>query len=903
MAEDDDKRARAEVLFDQWLAEGGAESSVPREHLTREHPELSDEFLELFKELDLADLALGTVSTQSAGADDLERLDDFELLREVGRGGMGVVFEARQVSLNRIVALKVLPRSLLTSASAVDRFQREASTVAGLQHPGIVPVHVVGESEGTHFFAMDLVDGVSLDHVVANLKGLEPTRLTTDDLTRALEASGMEPDRWAPKGSSGWVRLAVELTAQVADALDFAHGTGVLHRDVKPANILLRRDGRAMLTDFGLSYTADSPSMSQTGEFRGTPYYVSPEQAMSGRARMDRRSDVYSLGVTLFELLTLQRPFEGKSALEVFSRIIHKAPPDPGDLNTALPSDLGNVVLKAIDRDPDRRYETAAAFATDLRAFLSHRPVQAARAPLWLRVRRWGERSPYRAGLVATLAMFVPLGSWMAYSNHVNATMAERAALFDREGRAEQLAEEGYLVLNDGRTEDARRAFLSSLENRPTAAALAGLVLAELGSGEAERALLVLDGEQAAVLSDGSRLRLRADALSVLGRTEEADRAEAEAPAAQEPVDWFLISQRRERLGDADRATTYEPALAAARRAVLLAPPRPLFHYQLLNCAMRVGDRAQVEELCEVVAQLWPDSPSSLHMRARALAGVGDERGFELYSRYLEGHDDDYLAHYNLAIALREAGRNEEAIEHYLRAGELEPDETRVHRGLSMAYRANGDLELARDEAEEYAEATPEDAVAALVHGNSLISLGDLGGAEQAYRRAIALRGDYHLAHGNLGVVLEQQGDLEGARQAYRDCLDLDEEYVDAHHGLVRCLGDDRLGLHQEYIRRARAVPEDVDAWRNVAAGYLDPAIPDEARDPAQALAAARRWRALAPGDPLALTCLGEALLEMEMKEEGVEVLEQALEALETHDGDTGDLYEYTRELLTKHQG
>lgn len=403
-------------MFEQWLLACMEGQDEDPEALFAGHEDLRDLLESMLANQSLADSLLTDSQRGSAADPSRVVMGDFEIISEIGRGGMGVVYEARQLSLNRRVALKVLPRGFAMSNEAVTRFQREAATVAGLQHPSIVPVYATGEHDGEHFFAMELVQGLALDQVLVGLEGLEVSDFSSADLAAALERRGLDGQAWVPDGTRGWLRLVVEWIAQIASALEFAHRSDVLHRDVKPGNILLRKDGKVVLTDFGLSHSGDAPSITQTGDFRGTPYYVSPEQAMSGRAEMDQRSDVYSLGVTLFELLTLRRPFEGITAAEVFGRIIHKTPPDPSRLNGALPMDLVNVTLKAIDRDPDRRYQSAAAFERDLRSFLEYRPVSARRVSLWITASRWARREPFRAGLVA-LGVIALMATSLLYAN------------------------------------------------------------------------------------------------------------------------------------------------------------------------------------------------------------------------------------------------------------------------------------------------------------------------------------------------------------------------------------------------------------------------------------------------------------------------------------------------------
>ncbi|MCI0589057.1 MAG: FG-GAP-like repeat-containing protein [Planctomycetes bacterium] len=354
-------------------------------------------------------------------------LGDFRILREIGRGGMGVVYLAEQVSLRRLVALKVLPAHLTLQAEAVERFHREASTAARLKHPGIVEVHAVGEEEGNHYFAMDFVEGTPLDRILARMREEDFQALQGEHVGAAVSTSahrkvvapapaGGDPsEKRSP--SSAWNRTYIEtvcrLVAQVADALEHAHRAGVVHRDVKPSNILVREDGAAVLTDFGLAREEGLPSITLTGDFAGTPYYVSPEQAMARRAPVDHRTDVYSLGVTLFEMLTLRRPFEGRTTQEVLGRIVGKQAPSPRKFNPLLPRDLVTIVLTAIDKDPDRRYATAGEFAADLRALLSFKPIAARPASVGTRALKFARRNlPATIAAAAALLSLLGGGIW-----------------------------------------------------------------------------------------------------------------------------------------------------------------------------------------------------------------------------------------------------------------------------------------------------------------------------------------------------------------------------------------------------------------------------------------------------------------------------------------------------------
>jgi formylglycine-generating enzyme required for sulfatase activity len=322
-------------------------------------------------------------------------LGDFRIIQEIGRGGMGTVYEAEQVSLKRKVALKVLPSHLSFSSQAVLKFQREAEAGGRQRHPGIVSVFAVGEHDGTHYIAQELVEGGFT--LADKLESLS----STEDL---------------PKG---YFRDVAGLIYEVGEALEHAHDSGVIHRDIKPSNILLTQEGRPKVTDFGLARIEDALALSRTGDFAGTPYYMSPEQVMSRRMGIDRRTDIYSLGVTLYEMITLKRPFEDENTHEVLKKIMLTDPVDPHKANPRVPSDLSVICMKAMEKDPDRRYQSMAVFSEDLGRFLSGDVILAkpsgASTRLWKRVKR----NPLVSGavcvaLLALLALVImtPLYVW-----------------------------------------------------------------------------------------------------------------------------------------------------------------------------------------------------------------------------------------------------------------------------------------------------------------------------------------------------------------------------------------------------------------------------------------------------------------------------------------------------------
>jgi serine/threonine protein kinase len=350
------------------------------------------------------------------------RLGDYRILREVGRGGMGVVYEAQQVSLARRVALKVLPFAAALDPTQLQRFRNEAQAAACLHHAHIVPVYAVGCEQGVHYYAMQFIDGRTVASLIAELRPLfrqaaeagpttrypapakraeAPNRHLAEAVTPPVAALTTEPSI----RSTAYVRAAARLGVQAAEALEHAHRQGVIHRDIKPANLLLDARGDVWVTDFGLARLGSDGGLTRTGDVLGTLRYMSPEQALAKHGLVDHRTDVYALGATLFELLTLRPVFDGADRQQILARIAWEEPPSLRRLNPVVPVELDTVLQKALAKSVDERYATAQELADDLKRFLEDRPVRARRPTIPERARKWVRR--HRTVVWAAVAVFL----------------------------------------------------------------------------------------------------------------------------------------------------------------------------------------------------------------------------------------------------------------------------------------------------------------------------------------------------------------------------------------------------------------------------------------------------------------------------------------------------------------
>ena len=450
------------------------ESPDRRAYIER-YPELSAVMTECLEGLEMVHAGLknpehrpasGVPELADAGQPEIlpESLGDFRIVRELARGGMGIVYEAKQLSLGRRVALKVLPFAATLDARQLQRFKTEAQAAALLHHTNIVPVYAVGCERGVHFYAMQLIDGQSLAELIEQLRRQagfpilddSPSRgpvhssyVLGNDLSppsstasRAQErvAEPAEKRPTAPSTASQFhaalstqhasrdakfFQTAARLMLQASQALEHAHEYGVVHRDIKPANLLLDVQGILWVADFGLAQFHAETGLTRTGDVLGTLRYMSPEQAAGKKMLVDGRTDVYSLGATFYEFLTLTPIFEGREVQTILNQVLHAEPRPLRQIDKSIPVELETIILKSVSKSPDDRYRTASDLSADLLRYLSHQPILARRPSLADRVRKWSRRHP--SIVISTLLVMAVVAVALLISNRREQLRANEA--------------------------------------------------------------------------------------------------------------------------------------------------------------------------------------------------------------------------------------------------------------------------------------------------------------------------------------------------------------------------------------------------------------------------------------------------------------------------------------------
>lgn len=764
------------AAVERFVAQLRSAAAVGAREFAARHPELGSELLAALEAAE--DLEVLRVVDGPPLSTALERLGTFRIERELGRGGMGVVYAAFDESLGRSVALKLLPRSLLSSVEARARFRREATLAARLDHPGICTVYGAGVTDDQAWIAMRLVEGRSLAAAIAAARA-----------ARASTAALGAPSR------DGGARSVAQCIERVARALAVAHSAGVIHRDIKPSNVIVTRDGAPVLVDFGVAFESDSdaPGLTRTGEFAGTPAYLAPELIAGERARADERCDVYALGVTLYECLTLRQPFAAPTRDSLYRAVLGGQSRDVRSLNGAVPRELAVVVATAMERDPRRRYASAEAFADDLAAFLNGRDIAARAAGPIERVVRWARREPRQAALAAALAVVAVAGS-AAAGMWLSAQKDARVGRQAQQAREIEAAlVEAYTALSSSSLVATAR-FESVLALDPhNAEASVGLILACLRARRDDQARALLRDAPSSPAFD----RLRAIADHTVSRSQDADWLER-ASAFELFVDAEAFRLEGERRPRSEQARWWRSALERIDEAIVRAPqPRATYHHMRVFCASKLGDADAARSASQTLAALWPDSAVSLYHAGSALTAFDPPKAIEMLTRSAELDGSRAATFQCLGMARLQLGEFELALASLERALALNPLDVLAYNGIGATYlrlkcddQARGalyaalsidpwsidawaNLTLAASDfgetlaaAEHVLDLDPGQAGHRAMYGAALLNLGEAARARDEFARLIVADGENPMYWYTYSGALAQSGELQTAWDA-----------------------------------------------------------------------------------------------------------------------------------------
>jgi serine/threonine protein kinase/Flp pilus assembly protein TadD len=811
-----------------------------------EHPDVAEELRRLLPALGLLAVAGSEpASDEEGGEPSLQgELGDFRIMREVGRGGMGVVYEAEQISLRRRVALKVLPFAATMDARHLQRFHNEAQAAACLHHTSIVPVFFVGCERGVHFYAMQFIDGQPLSQIIRQMQSEEKKtppsgEVPTDayqpapgDAASTRPAAEMTPLTGKGRRSRDYHRKVAELGIQTAEALDHAHQLGIVHRDIKPGNLMLDGRGNLWVTDFGLAHIQHSEaSLTATGQALGTPRYMSPEQTMAKRVPVDHRTDVYSLGATLYELLTLRPAFGSEDRQELLRQIAFEEPARPRRLERAIPAELETIVLKAMEKRPQDRYATAQELADDLERWLKHEPICAQR-PSWVQVgRKWARRheSAVRAAYVLLLVLvLLGFGNVLRWVQKQTAAETEARAALQEAERWQKDEKWSEALSAVRRAQGVLRGFASDT----------GLwrKVDELGKDlEMAQRLEEARLQYAAIKKDGSFfdeagcIAAYREAFAWYGLdVEHGDAAEAAKFIRSRSISMQLVAAMDFWLFlAADRGATQE------RNHHLLTVVRFADPDEWRNRLRDAWERQDSKAMNDLLAsadieKLLPTTLNLLGFSTENPEKVSSEWVASLLRRAQQRHPDDFWINHDLAMLLGHAQprQSEEAIGFFRVAVALRPGSIGAHVNLGVTLEHKGQL----DEAiAEYREAIrlSEGLAPALykLHcnlGSALHTKGQMKEAIAEYREATRLKNDGAEAHYGLGKVLLHDAQPDQAIVEFREAIRLKKEYAEAHCDLGNVLlmrGRSREAVAE--LRRGHELGSKNPRWSNPSAQWL----------------------------------------------------------------------------------
>jgi len=833
----------ADRVFDALVAQVSAKleagEPVDPDEFADEYPEHIERLRKLFPTLRaMAELGHSLTEPPAApGADESAEqvggaLGDYRILREIGRGGMGVVYEAEQISLGRRVALKVLPFAAVLDQRQLQRFKNEAQAAALLHHQNIVPIYSVGCERGVHYYAMQFVQGHTLAELITRLRQASGGRARLRPSRRSAQRSPLSDASDTPcDGSAGlaraeprapspsqpaqkrapppptprpdattltlpelattasttapaFFRSVAQLGIQVSEALDHAHQLGVVHRDIKPSNILVDAQGKPWITDFGLARIETGPTLTVTGDLLGTLRYMSPEQALAKRVVIDHRSDIYSLGATLYELLTLRPVFDGDNRRELLRQIAFEEPRAPRRLNKAIPADLETILLKAIAKNPAERYATAQHLADDLRRFLDLKPIRAKRPTVLRRAAKWARRHKGAVASAAALLLMAVVGLavstiliWQEKDRTDQENLRAEAALVEAKAQEAEAQRQRQRAVDQEMVARARAAEATAAKKRAEDAAAENKAVLKflakdlLGSASPEKAL----GRDVTV-------------KEVLANAEKKiDEAFEGQPLVEAAVRHTMGTVYR-RLGQYEAAERHLTR-ACEIRARELGPEHPGTLMSINNLGIVLEAQGKVAEARKLYEQTL-----AIHKRIR-----GPE------------HPDTLASMNNLAMVLCDQGKREEARKLY-------------EQTLAIHKRIRGP--------EHPGTLTLMNNVAAM-----LLKQRELDQARKLWKEALEIQtrilGPEHpdtlRSMASLAIVMQRQGKLEEARKLCEETLGIQKRVLGPEHrDTLRSMHNLAVALRRQgKLEEARKLHEETLA---IQQRVLGPQHPDTLR-------------------------------------------------------------------------
>jgi serine/threonine protein kinase len=805
----------AEILAD-YLEQLERGDSPDTDAIVGQYPELTDELRENFAKLAALHRAAVGMTDGGETLDQLclanltehRTLGDFRLVRPIGRGGMGIVYEAEQISLNRRVALKTLPLAAVLDPKQLARFRNEAQAAASLDHPHIVAVYAVGSDRGVHFYAMQFIEGLSLAEVVEQLRRKQHVGCSMLDVRSNRPSSVQHPTSsidTQPLAALStlhtarpveYFRSLARLGIQAAEALHYAHEMGVVHRDVKPSNLLLDNDGELYVTDFGLAMTQGDSNLTITGELLGTLRYMSPEQASGRRALVDRKTDIYSLGASLYELATLQPAFSEEDRARLLQHIVSEPPQLPSQINHAVPKDLETIILKAMAKEPMDRYDTSQALADDLRRHLNDEPIRAKRPSTAERVAKWSRR---HRNLVASAIVMLFLSvvglsvGALLISQQRDAARAAASDARTQRGRAEGNLRQARAAVDKMFTkvaeELAERPHMEQLRRELLEESLQfyqGFLRESDDDPEVRYETALVHGRMFDIyftVGDFAKCLEQAEAqhriaLALTNKfPNEARYREVLARGSASVGKVLVYLNRSDGVAYLDDALTEWTELAAAY------PGNPLYRREIVAWHFLFFSRAQDKR-----------DPAAAVRQAKKGLGLLDE--FEKdFPRHAHDHALRAQGHHLLAHHLLQLGRCDEAEVHYRKAAELNVDDDcsfKLTELLLMRGALDEAEQVLRKSIEKYERLrqehpdsiSPDDQLSGLFGrlSDTLMTVGRWEDAEQAARRRLAICTTWHerfptekyyrnqvtWSFYDLGHVLFGAGKHQEAKDAYQ---------------------------------------------------------------------------------------------------------------------------------------